>query len=83
MHEVIYVDHFGNAMTGIRACNVEESSLLTVNGQHITHAKTFAAVQTGEAFWYSNSNKLVEIAVNQGSAAMQLALSIGSPVTVN
>ncbi|MEQ8937206.1 MAG: SAM-dependent chlorinase/fluorinase [Gammaproteobacteria bacterium] len=82
LYEIIYLDHFGNAMTGIRAGNVQESSLLTINGQHITHAETFAAVQTGEAFWYHNSNDLVEIAVNQGSAAMQLALSIGSPVTI-
>lgn len=83
LYEIIYLDHFGNAMTGIRAGNVGRSSLLNINGQYISHAETFATVQTGEAFWYHNSNNLVEIAVNQGSAEMQLGLSIGSTVTVN
>ena len=83
LYAIIYLDHFGNAMTGIRASSVEKMSLLTINGQHIAYAETFAAVQVGESFWYINSNNLVEITINQGSAAMQLALAIGSPVTVN
>ena len=43
---------------------------------------TFSAVAEGEAFWYVNSNGLVEIAVNRGRADRALGLAIGSPVSV-
>lgn len=82
LHEIIYLDHFGNAMTGLRAKEVDTSSLVTISGQHIAHAETFAAVQIGEPFWYCNSNNMLEIAVNQGSAALQLSLSVGSPIQI-
>jgi S-adenosylmethionine hydrolase len=45
-------------------------------------AATFAAVAEGEAFWYVNSNGLVEIAVNRGRADRSLGLAIGSAVAV-
>lgn len=35
-------------------------------------------VAPGGAFWYENANGLAEIAVNRGSAAQTLGLSIGS-----
>lgn len=78
--EVIYVDHFGNAMTGLRAAAVSPGSLIAVAGQQLHHARTFGAVIPGAAFWYENANGLVELAVNQGSAAQQLGLTIGMPV---
>jgi S-adenosylmethionine hydrolase len=37
-------------------------------------------MQTQMPFWYENSNGLVEIAVNQGRADLDLGLAIGSPV---
>jgi S-adenosyl-L-methionine hydrolase (adenosine-forming) len=39
-------------------------------------------VPTGEAFWYVNSNGLVEIAVNNGRADNALGLSIGCEIAV-
>lgn len=79
--EVIYVDHFGNAMTGLRAAVVAPAAVL-VAGRQLPHAVTFGAVAVGEGFWYENANGLVELAVNQGSAAQQLGLAIGTPVEV-
>lgn len=77
--EVIYVDHFGNAMTGLRAAGVAPASVIEVGGRRLCHATTFGAVAEGEAFWYENANGLIELAVNQGSAAQQLGLAIGTP----
>jgi S-adenosyl-L-methionine hydrolase (adenosine-forming) len=42
-------------------------------------AGTFSDRPIGTAFWYENSNGLVEIAVNQGRADRDLGLA-GSPV---
>jgi S-adenosyl-L-methionine hydrolase (adenosine-forming) len=53
---------------------------LGVAGQVFQRAGTFSDRPTGTAFWYENSNGLVEIAVNQGRADRDLGLAIGSPV---
>jgi len=78
--EVIYIDHFGNAMTGIRAASVPSGGVIEVAGRQLPHAVTFGAVAPGEVFWYENANGLIELAVNQGSAAQQLGLTIGTPL---
>ncbi len=78
--EVIYLDHFGNAMTGIRAACFPSTGRLLVNGRSIAHAPVFSAVPEGEAFWYGNSSGLVEIAVNCGDAGRELGLAIGTTI---
>ncbi len=79
--EIIYIDGFGNAMTGIRAATVDpRSTRLHCAETVIPHGSTFSDVSQGEALWYENSNGLMEIAVNQGSAARHLGLSVGSAV---
>lgn len=80
LSEVIYLDHFGNVMTGIRYSSIKKSKGFTVDGTEIRYAKTFSSVDIGAPFWYGNSIGLVEIAVNQGSAASQLGLNIGDSV---
>jgi S-adenosylmethionine hydrolase len=80
--EIVYVDHYGNALTGLRANAVFESALLCAGRQRITHARTFSAVPAGKAFWYVNSNGLVEIAVNGGRADQTLGLAVGSEIAV-
>jgi len=78
--EVIYVDHFGNAFTGLRARGASPARRLAANGRELPHARVFAEVPPGAAFWYENSSGLVEIAVNQGDAARALGLGVGTPV---
>jgi S-adenosylmethionine hydrolase len=78
--EIIYVDHYGNAFTGIRATNASTSRQLVVGGHEIGHASVFSAVAAGTAFWYANSVGLVEIAVNGGNAARALDLAVGQAV---
>jgi S-adenosylmethionine hydrolase len=79
--EVIYIDHYGNAFTGIRAQGVSEARRLVVNGREIRHARVFGEVRVGDPFWYANSIGLVEIAVNRGNAARILGLAVGQPVS--
>jgi S-adenosylmethionine hydrolase len=78
--EVIYVDHFGNAFTGIRARGASPALRLVAGGRELPHARVFAAVAPGTPFWYENSSGLVEIAVNQGDAAHALGLAVGARV---
>lgn len=78
--EVIYIDAFGNAITGLLAEQADADRALRVHGRDIAHAATFSAVMRGQAFWYRNSSDLVEIAVNEGSAAELLGLRVGDAV---
>ena len=80
--EIIYVDHFGNCMTGIRVETLDNINEIQVSSFTITYARTFSSVPTGDAFWYGNSQDLVEIAVNGGSAAEQLNLGIGTQLVI-
>jgi S-adenosyl-L-methionine hydrolase (adenosine-forming) len=80
---VIYLDGFGNAMTGLRAAGVAQTAGIAIAGHHLPHARVFAARPPGAAFWYENSCGLVEIAVNQGSAAAALGLAIGTPLSLH
>ena len=80
--EIVYVDHYGNALTGLRAAMAPAGARLTAAGRTLERARTFADLPLGAPFWYENSNGLAEIAVNQGRADQALGLSIGSPVEV-
>ena len=83
LNEVIYIDVFGNCMTGLRSRVINPENKLILDGDRfIKHANTFAAVPAGQAFWYKNSNGLVEIAVNGDSARQMLELNIGSTFTI-
>lgn len=78
--EIIYIDHYGNAMTGIRAHGAARDAKLAVNGRTLRYAPFFSAVPEGESFWYENSQGLVEVAASQASAARELDVGIGAPV---
>ena len=82
LYQIVYVDHFGNCMTGIRAEMLDSTRMMQVNGNTIAYAGTFSSVPQGTAFWYHNSQGLVEIAVTGGSAADQLGLGTGSELVI-
>lgn len=75
--EIIYLDHYGNAHTGVRANGAARDAWLSLGTRRLRYARVFSDVPEGEAFWYENSQGLVEIAVNCGSAARLLELKIG------
>ncbi len=79
---IVYQDTYGNLMLGIRAEKIESATLISLGGQALSWAGTFSAVPAGQAFWYENAFGLVEVAVNQGSAAQTLGLSVGQVVTL-
>jgi S-adenosylmethionine hydrolase len=80
--EIVYVDRYGNALSGLRGEIVAAGARLSVGSEVLAHADTFSAVPRGTAFWYVNSNGLVEIAVNQGRADRELGLAIGTTVAI-
>lgn len=80
--EVVYVDAFGNAVTGLRGGSVPAGATLRVGQRRLQSGRTFGAVEPGESFWYVNSSGLVEFAVNQGSAAESLGAVPGADVGV-
>jgi S-adenosylmethionine hydrolase len=80
---VLYIDGYGNAMTGIDATELASGRRLSAGGRDIAPARTFSDVQEGEVFCYGNSLGLVEIAVNKGSAAALLGLEVGSAVALS
>ena len=83
LREILYVDHYGNAVTGVRAEAVERAAVVEVAGRHCVFRRTFAEAAAGEAFWYRNANGLVEVALNQGNAARQLGLAVGTQIGVS
>jgi S-adenosylmethionine hydrolase len=78
--EIIYVDHYGNAHTGIRARGMSREALLAAGVRRLPFARVFSESAQGAAFWYENSQGLVEIAVSSGNAAQLLGLKIGDSV---
>ena len=80
--EIVYIDHYGNAMTGLRASALPTDALLIAGGKGIARARTFSDMPAGAPLWYENSNGLAEIAVNLGRADEVLGLRIGAVVEV-
>jgi len=80
LDQIIYIDHFGNAMTGIRASSVADSTLLRFRGHVLSRARTFSDVPVGSGFCYKNALGLVEIAVNCGRADQVFGAGIGDVV---
>jgi S-adenosyl-L-methionine hydrolase (adenosine-forming) len=74
--DIVYIDHYGNAMTGLRAAMLPPNARLAVWDRMVERARTFSDLPTGAAFWYENSNGLAEIAVNRGRADRDLGLSV-------
>ena len=45
--EIVYIDHYGNAITGMRGEAVAATASLACGGRKIAHARTFSAVPPG------------------------------------
>jgi S-adenosylmethionine hydrolase len=77
---IIYIDHYGNAWTGMR--EVPQEARVSAAGERFKHSESFGFVGKGEGFWFINSVGLLELAVNRGSAATEFGLKVGDPVRV-
>ncbi|VAW91040.1 hypothetical protein MNBD_GAMMA23-2576 [hydrothermal vent metagenome] len=80
LFEIIYIDAYGNLMTGITASGISKEAILELNGTKIQFAKTYTDMPTGKLCWYVNSNQLVEIALRGQSAANVYSSKIGDIV---
>ncbi len=78
--EIIYIDRFGNLMSGLRSKNVDGDKKIWFNDVQIHRANTFSDVSPGEAFYYENSQGLLEIAINSGSAKEYFGAAIGDVI---
>ncbi|MEI7968936.1 MAG: SAM-dependent chlorinase/fluorinase [Betaproteobacteria bacterium] len=78
--EIIHLDHYGNAFTGLRGDGLPEARDLCVRRMRIPHARVFGDAPDGRAFWYVNSLGLVEVSMPQMSAAKMLGLRVGQDV---
>lgn len=83
LEEIVYVDAFGNAITGVRASTAAPAAEIVVSDRRLPRARTFSDVLPGEVFWYENSSGLVEVAVNMGRADTVLGIAPGSPITIS
>ncbi len=79
---IVYIDPYGNAMTGIRAARLAEDAAVVAGGRRLRRLRTFSDAAPGAAFWYENANGLAEVAVNQGRADRALGLGVGTPVRI-
>lgn len=82
LEEIVYIDRFGNAATGIRGSRLDKAAMLEIGGRRLKRAAAYADAAPGGLFWYVNSDGLVEVAGNEVSAADALGLAVGDPVTV-
>jgi hypothetical protein len=80
--KVVYCDHYGNAITGLRGRDIDPNCCFRIKGQVISHADVFAEVKPGEAFWYVNSNGLVEFSINQGRFSVVYEAGPGQEFTL-
>ncbi len=83
LDQIIFIDDYGNAMTGRRAANLAADTVLAVPGLDapLRRLRTFADDAAALGFWYENAMGLVEIAARESSAAARFDLTVGTPVT--
>lgn len=82
LEKVIYIDGFGNMVTGLRGTSINTRHKILLLDKQIEHAETFSSRPIGDPFWYINSMGLVEIAVNQGRADHYFRAKLGVELSV-
>jgi S-adenosylmethionine hydrolase len=86
--EVVYVDHYGNAITNLHRSLAQtwpDETLWEVTaGQHMmgTVQRTYADSVPGAMLALWGSSDYLEISIRNGNAALDLGLSPGLPVTI-
>ena len=55
LYEIIYIDHYGNAITGVDAVSMNKTNIIKIGEIELHHARTFSDVSEGRMFWHENS----------------------------
>jgi len=82
LNEIIYIDQFGSLMTGLRAESLGGGTI-SIGKQKLPRVNTFSDVAEGQPLFYENSQGLIEIAVNCGSAQEMFSAKIGDEIRIN
>ena len=83
--EVVYIDHFGNAITNLPANLIEDSSpaareVMLANGTRIPIGHYYQQAGANQPIALVGSTEYLEIAINGGNAAKLLDLKVGAPI---
>lgn len=85
---VLYCDHFGNAITNLRASDFgggDDARAIHVHfgtGRHASFVRTYSDAERGQPLALIGSDGYLEIAVRDGSARADLGIATGDPVRV-
>jgi len=80
---ILRVDKFGNLMTNLRSSQLAAGFVIRVNGTEIRRLLTsYAEAESGEIFAIEGSSGLIELCINQNSAAERLNLRRGAEFEV-
>ena len=85
--QVIYIDHFGNAISNIKIPAAEKDTDVSrievkLGSLQIPYVRTFQDVQPGQTLAYLGSGGFLEIATNGRSAEGLLSICLGDKITV-
>jgi S-adenosyl-L-methionine hydrolase (adenosine-forming) len=78
--EIIYFDHYGNAITNIPAELTPDNAIITLKGRRVPLVQSYASVPQGKLLAIIGSHNYLEIAINTGSAQNELRLLIGNEI---
>jgi len=86
--EIVYIDHFGNAITTIEPSHLTSigspSSIKVIKSGYEMPLKTnYYEVQIHNALGYIGSAGFIEIGINKGSASEELNLHIGDKIILS
>jgi S-adenosylmethionine hydrolase len=80
---VLRIDKFGNMITNLRLADLGQRFTITVAGLPLTKlCSSFSEASPGEFFAIEGSSGLIELALNQGSAADRLKVGRGAEIKV-
>jgi S-adenosylmethionine hydrolase len=78
---IIHIDRFGNIVTSITAAEAGSSVKLEIAGRTVDERREFyAGAESCQPFAIAGSAGFIEVSINGGSAAKELAVRIGTPV---
>jgi S-adenosylmethionine hydrolase len=78
---VLRLDKFGNIITNLRRQDLHDHFFIRIGGFEVKRlCNSFSEVHPGELFAIEGSTGYIEIALNQGSAAERLNISVGGEI---
>lgn len=81
---IVTIDHFGNAITNVRAKQLAKLTrpVVSVAGRELRLVKTYGEARRGELVALVGAFDALEVSEVEGSAAKALALTPGTPVVI-